>query len=123
VKPSWGKHQLGLLGQKLARAYLHRLGYRIIGENFVCRWGEIDLITIEKETLVFVEVRTRTSAGFLSPVETITLKKLKAVKRTAKYYLRTHTNLPSSWRIDCLGVIIKTNHKVLVDLRQNCFPR
>jgi putative endonuclease len=120
VRPNWGKHRLGLLGQKIARVYLNGHGYRVIEENFVCRWGEIDLIAIEKETLVFVEVRTRKSTKFLSPIETITLKKLKSVERTAKYYLCTHNDLPSSWQIDCLGVVIRANQKAMIDLRQNC---
>ena len=120
MKPAQEKHQLGMLGQKIAQAYLTRLGYKIIEENFVCRWGEIDLVAIKNRTLVFIEVRTRTSSRFLSPLETITNKKLRSLGRAAKYYLCVKKNLPSNWRLDCVGIVIRDGMSPLVDLRQNC---
>ena len=50
---------LGAAGEKAAAKYLRRRGYRIVARNYRCRGGEIDLIALDADTIVFVEVKTR----------------------------------------------------------------
>ena len=94
----------GALGEKLAREFLKKKGYRIRELNYKCKHGEIDIIAEKKGYLIFVEVRTKTSKEFGSPEESMTqLKKEKLVK-VGLSYISAHQNLPSSWRIDFVAV-------------------
>lgn len=97
---------LGKRGEELAGEYLKKQGYTIIEKNFSKRYGEIDLIALDRETLVFIEVKTRTSHEFGTPLEAITPWKLKAVIRSAQYYKLTHKNLPDLMRIDAVSVTL-----------------
>jgi putative endonuclease len=115
-----GKIDFGLLGQRLAKSYLKTQGYRILEENFTCQWGEIDLIALNEGSLVFVEVRTRSSASFLDPLESITAKKLSSLFRSARFYLHTHRHLPQNWRLDCVGVVLEKGSQVRIEVRKDC---
>lgn len=92
------------LGEDLACKYFEHKGYKIIDRNFRVRNGEIDIVATFKNTLVFVEVKTRTSSKFGSPLEAITYYKLKSIVKTAQFYKITHRNLPSLMRIDAVSV-------------------
>ena len=91
-------------GENLATQYLRQHGYKIIERNFRKGYGEIDIVAVCDNTLVFVEVKTRTSSTFGSPLESITPWKLKTLIKTAQYYKLVHPNLPESLRIDALSV-------------------
>ena len=95
---------LGALGEKRAAEFLRKRGYRILETNFRCREGELDIISRHKDCLVFVEVRTRSSADFGSPEESITRAKKEKLVAVALAYLQTHRNLPESWRFDVVAV-------------------
>ena len=94
-------------GEELACRFLKRKGFRIIEKNFFTRWGEIDIIAKDKDILVFVEVKTRTSDKFGSPFEAITPRKLRLVKRAAQFYclLKKIKNKPL--RIDAITILFK----------------
>lgn len=94
----------GKQGEDIASDYLKKQGYKIIERNFKKRYGEIDIVAIDKDVLVFVEVKTRSSNQFGSPLESITPWKLKSVIKTAQYYKLTHKNLPDSLRIDAVSI-------------------
>lgn len=94
------------LGEDKACEFLRKLGYKIIERNFRRGYGEIDIIATFENTLVFVEVKTRTSDKFGTPFEAITPWKLKPLVKTAQFYKMTHKNLPDSMRIDAIGVKI-----------------
>lgn len=104
---------LGQLGEELASKFLEKKGYKIIDRNFKKRYGEIDIIAIdssEKEKiLVFIEVKTRTSSDFGSPLEAITPWKLRSVIKSGEYYKLTHKNLPDGMRIDAVSVKLDSN--------------
>jgi len=90
---------------------LQRKGYRCIARNFHCRYGEIDLIvTREKRTLAFVEVRYRRSADFGHPAETVSLQKQARIKRSAACFLlqkRKYSML--SCRFDVIAIYAGDN--------------
>ena len=94
----------GILGEKLARDFLKKQGYRILETNYRCSQGEIDIVAKHKDSLVFIEVRTKTSLEFGSPEESITPAKKERMKATALHYHQTHNNLPLLWRVDVVAV-------------------
>lgn len=93
-------------GEQLASEFLTKKGYRIVDRNFRKGYGEIDIIAVHEQTLVFVEVKTRTSTLFGTPLEAITYWKLKTLIKTAQLYKLLHPNLPDSMRIDAVSVIL-----------------
>jgi putative endonuclease len=98
------RKELGATGEKLARDFLKKKGYKIRETNFRCREGEIDIVAQKKGCLVFVEVRTKTSASFGSPEESVTFAKKEKLIASALAYLNSHKDLPESWRIDFVAV-------------------
>jgi len=103
------RRDTGILGEKLAKDFLKKRGYRILETNYRCPEGEIDIVTEHKDSLVFIEVRTKRSLEFGSPEESITPAKKQRMKATAAYYWQTHDNLPPFWRIDV--VVVELNQK------------
>ena len=61
------RRDTGILGEKLARDFLRKRGYRILETNYRCPQGEIDIVAWHKDCLVFIEVRTKKSREFGSP--------------------------------------------------------
>ena len=98
------RRDTGVLGEKLAKDFLKKRGYRIIETNYRCPQGEIDIIAKQKDTLAFIEVRTKTSLEFGSPEESITSAKKERMKAAALHYQQMHNNLPQLWRIDVVAV-------------------
>lgn len=95
-------------GEDLAYEYLKKIGYRIIDRNFRIRAGEIDIIAIDRDTLVYVEVKTRKSFRFGLPEEAVTYRKLKFIERAAQFYRLKHQNLPQLERIDVVAIDLST---------------
>jgi len=81
------KTELGRLGEKLAAEYLRRAGLKIIDQNYRCPKGEIDLIAQDGKWLVFIEVRTKTSAKLGYAEESLTAKKIQRLRSLGSYYL------------------------------------
>jgi len=114
------RKELGDIGEKLAKKFLKKKGYRIRETNFRCREGEIDIIAERKGYLVFVEVRTKTGASFGSPEESVTFAKKEKLIATALSYLNSHQNLPDNWRIDFVAVELDQNDKATrIELIEN----
>ena len=78
----------GTLGERFAKGHLRRLGYRILWAPYRCRIGEIDIIALQLDTIVFVEVKSRHTCKFGSGIEAVTIQKQRHIIRTAKHYLR-----------------------------------
>lgn len=80
----------GERGEALARRYLERRGLKTVAENYRTRVGEIDLIMLDKTTLVFVEVRYRKSRAFGGALHSLTPAKCAKITRTAEIYRMQH---------------------------------
>jgi len=106
------RRDVGILGEKLAGDFLGQNGYRILETNYRCPEGEIDIIAEDRDSLVFVEVRTKKSLEFGSPEESITPAKMRKLRAVAAYYQQHHDNLPSLWRIDVVAVVLGRDNEV-----------
>jgi putative endonuclease len=96
-----------VLGENAACEFLLKKGYKILERNFRKGYGEIDIIAIKDNILVFIEVKTRTSTRFGTPFEAIAPWKLKSLIRGAKFYKYIlHEELPDDLRIDAVGVVV-----------------
>lgn len=111
----WRKN-IGELGEAAAQKYLQEKGYKIIAQNYTSRTGEIDLIAKEKGTLVFVEVRTKTSAKLGLPEESITREKMKRLTRLARQYM-AHQKKETQSRIDLVAVELDSSSKKVHQIR------
>ena len=105
------RRDTGILGEKLAKDFLKKRGYRILETNYRCPKGEIDIIAKHKDFLVFTEVRTKKSLEFGGPEESITPSKKETMRATAFHYRQTHDNLPLLWRIDFVAVELNQKGK------------
>jgi putative endonuclease len=101
----------GALGEKLANAFLKKKGYRILQTNYRCPKGEIDIIALHQDCLVFIEVRTKINLEFGTPEESITHTKMKHLENAAHYYQQSHHPLPSSWQIDVIVIELDANSR------------
>ena len=84
------KNNAGLAAEQLAATFLLNHGLKLVMQNYHCKFGEIDLIMKDGQTLVFVEVRLRTNNQFGSAAGSITPHKQEKLLRTAQHYLQHH---------------------------------
>jgi putative endonuclease len=103
---------LGKLGEDYACTYLQSHGYHILLRNYRVRYGEIDIIAQKHETLIFVEVKTRSTVLFGFPEEAVTQKKLHELIRTAQWYLIEHPDAPKKQQIDVLAIEVDTHQNI-----------
>ena len=78
---------VGNLGEQTAKNYLIKNGYKILTTNYSCRFGEIDIIAMDKECLVFIEVKTRTSGKYGHPENAVNYWKKKHLEPTGRNYI------------------------------------
>jgi putative endonuclease len=88
----------GRKAEELACARLQQQGLRLVARNYRSPFGEIDLVMLERDTLVFVEVRHRSSADFGTPAETVDRRKQARLRATAEHYLQ---NTPRASKKAC----------------------
>ena len=118
-----GHLRRGVCDEKLACRYLKRSGYKILLRNFRGRsGGEIDVVCRDKDTLVFVEVKTRGREDFGRPFEAVDREKQKRISRGALAWLRMLDNPDILFRFDVVEILIAGDAKPRVELIKNAFP-
>jgi putative endonuclease len=95
---------IGRWGERQAVDYLRQKGYTILSQNVHTPFGEIDIIALQGSTLVFLEVKTRSSGEFGLPEEAITSKKQEHMVTSAQYYLNEHPEIQADCRIDVIAI-------------------
>lgn len=95
---------IGKQGEDVAVSYLQRNGYKIIERNFQKKHGDIDIVALDGDTLVFIEVKARRSKSYGPAVEAITPWKIRALIQSAHLYKLLHPKLPESLRIDVVAI-------------------
>jgi len=111
---------LGADGERAAEEFLRKRRYRIIERNYRCRAGEVDLVALDGNTVVFVEVKTRTGPGFGSPLDAVDLRKQGQVSRAAQYFLAKHQLHDRAARFDVVGVWWE-HGRAMCELVRNAF--
>lgn len=98
------RQQTGKAGEIAACRYLEDKGYQILERNFRCRFGEIDLIALWEDGIVFVEVKTRRNRNYGRPGESVGWKKQQHLKKIALFYLSSRHKLDQESRFDVIEV-------------------
>ncbi|HEY44422.1 MAG TPA: YraN family protein [Anaerolineae bacterium] len=98
------RHHIGAWGEDIASQYLEAKGYQIRARNWRTQEGELDLVAQDGETIVFVEVKTRTSKDFGWPEESVTPVKRHRLQRAALAYLLDQDLSDIFWRIDVVAI-------------------
>ncbi len=115
------QQQRGLWGEKTAACYLKKKGFKILVHRYRCKFGEIDLVARQDETLVFIEVKTRGSSSYGDPSQAVTPEKQKHISRVALDYLRrlNHPQIPV--RFDVVEIVDSNGHIECHHI-ENAFP-
>jgi len=103
-KPLHLRH--GELGERAAKRHLKRNGLKFLVANFRSQRGEIDLVCRDKDCLVFVEVKTRSSEEWLRPAAAVNAERRRRLSRAALDYLRLLKNPPVKIRFDIVEVLL-----------------
>ena len=100
--------EIGALGEQLAADHLQGLGLRIVARNWRCRYGELDIIAADDATatVVFVEVKTRTSDRFGGVEQAVTPAKVRRLRRLTGLWLAQQRTGWAAVRIDVVTVRI-----------------
>ena len=105
---SWTRAEIGALGEQVAVDHLTSVGLHVLDRNWRCRYGELDIIASDEatRTVVFVEVKTRTSDQFGGVEQAVTPMKVRRLRRLAGLWLAGQTDSWAAVRIDVIGVRI-----------------
>jgi putative endonuclease len=118
-----GRQALGKRGEAAAREYLEHRGMRILLQNFACAAGEVDLIGRQRDTLVFIEVKTRTSDAYGPPQLGVHLQKQRQIVRAAQWYLAEQRMHDVPCRFDVVAVTVSGEESAPeIEWVQNAFP-
>lgn len=97
--------RMGEQSEQMACTFFQRQGFMLIAKNHHCRFGEIDLVMQDGQTLVFIEVRERNSDKFGSAIDSITARKQKKIIATAQHFLAQHPKHQlQPCRFDVVGI-------------------
>ena len=118
-----GGQALGRKGEALARRFLEKKGYRVVTTGYRLFRGEIDIIAYDRDTLVFVEVKTRRDAALGRPEEAVTSANPRQIRRIAQGYLMENDLVESEipCRFDVLSVMPGPDGTFAVTHYENAF--
>ena len=105
--PTNQDHELGRTGEELACKELAQRGYAILARGYRTRYGEIDIVAQDRRVLVFVEVKTRSSSAYGSPLAAVTPRKQQRVIRMALDYLARRRLSGVPCRFDVVGIAVE----------------
>jgi len=113
------KQDLGRQGEKLAKRYLKKKGYRHLASNYATRQGEIDLVMQAGDTLVFVEVKTRSDEDYVPPEQVVNYGKRKRIGAAVRHFIQAHDVHDHPCRFDIVAVIIDDTHEPVIRHQEN----
>ncbi|CAN5521152.1 YraN family protein [soil metagenome] len=106
----------GDMGEEIALDLLSGMGYELVERNYRTRYGEIDLILRDGETLVFVEVKLRHGTEHGDPLESVTPRKQGQVRAIAEQYLQEVEPEYEEMRFDVVGILISGGRPTITHL-------
>lgn len=104
LQNSLDRKQLGRKGEDIASAYLVKKGFKILHKNYRCFLGELDIVAQKGSTIIFTEVKTRSTKAFGYPEESVNRIKRKKIIRLAEYYLNTYKIRNVDCRFDVFSI-------------------
>lgn len=115
-------YDIGKYGEDIACEYLNRKNYKIIHRNFSNKQGEIDIISLYEDMIVFTEVKSRYNYNFGYPIESVTYNKRRTIINVAKYYIHINNLYKYNIRFDICEVFLnKTDEKYEINYIENAF--
>jgi putative endonuclease len=113
--------ELGRAGERAAADLLRSRGYQVVGAGFLARRGELDLVCRRGKELVVVEVKTRTSDAFGTPLEAVGQRKRRALMAAAAEY-RALAEWRGPIRFAVVGVMVQPDGRLESELFEDPFP-
>lgn len=95
----------GKINENRACEFLTAKGYKILDRNFTCPIGEIDIIALDRDSIVFVEVKYRATAYFGLPQEAVTPQKQQKIRDVASLFLKMKRKLNAPCRFDVVAIL------------------
>jgi putative endonuclease len=117
----WLRRWLGDRGERAAAKYLQQQGLRILVRQMCNQFGEIDLIALEGDCIVFVEVKSRQWSPDASPAEAVTRDKQRQITRAALAWLKRRGWLERRSRFDVVAIIWRTQGPPLITHYRQAF--
>ena len=114
------RQDLGALGEDLALKEITRLGYKCIARNYRCPLGEIDLIAKERDSLVFIEIKTRRGRSTGYAKEAITRRKKIQLSKVALAYMKSNNCSDTKSRFDVVAISLMGD-KEEIEVIRNAF--
>ncbi len=115
------KNKTGVWGETYASRYLRDNGYKILGANYVCRFGELDLVAEKGGTVCFIEVKTRNEKTEIRPMEAVDEGKKSRLEMAAKSFL-SRAKMIASTRFDVCEVYVDNNDALVgINYIENAF--
>ncbi|MEW6615759.1 MAG: YraN family protein [Thermodesulfobacteriota bacterium] len=111
---------LGKRGEEIAVSHLKGLKYKIIEQNYTCKFGEVDIIAKDKKTLAFIEVKTRSSLEYGHPGQVVNKRKQHQISKVALNYINKNDLQNMDARFDVVAVQISEEGEK-VELIKNAF--
>lgn len=113
--------EIGRRGENAAARYLERCGYEILDRNWKCPAGEADIVARDTDTLVFVEVKTRTNLNKGLPSEAVDAEKRARYEKIAAWYIRDYEFIDVPVRFDIIALLVAGEDRALVRHYCNAF--
>lgn len=116
------RRRFGNVGEELAASFLQSQGMTILASQYTKPFGEIDLVCQDVDEVVFVEVKSRTSATFGYPEDSVTPEKIRHILRVAQSYLQERRQADAHWRIDVVAIEFDFEPPRLIHLKRIDIP-
>jgi putative endonuclease len=115
------KQTIGKIGEDLAVEFIAAKGYEVVERNYRYGHGEIDIVAKDRDSLVFIEVKTRNNLEFGPPVLAVTKNKQRQIRKIAEAYLYDKNISDTECRIDVIGILLIKNIEPQINHIINAF--
>ena len=112
---------MGKTGERIACRHLMRRGFDVLARRFRTAQGEVDLVAIENETLVFLEVKTRSTREFGDPAEFVGWQKQQSLRLAGEEFIARHDLGRYPYRFDVVEVVAPGTRNQEIVLHRNAF--
>ena len=113
--------ELGRRGEEAAARFLERRGFEVLKRNWTCSAGEADIIAQDEDTLVFVEVKTRSNTEKGLPEEAVDERKRERYERIAAAFLQTYETVDIAVRFDVVSILVIGSERAFLRHHVNAF--